>query len=157
MASYETVGGFYGLTGVWERFVNVLASFLSPYHGILLWSPWIVVCLVFAYRQELAQQHRWLAVTPLIGAAYIAVHSTLEVASGAFFYNYRYPLEAITLAAPFLFAAIPTLRRAHLPRLALLLAGSSAILLQAGFLFLADCAVADPETGALVCHYFGRV
>ena len=157
VASYEAVGGFYGLTGVWERAVNVGAAFVSPHHGVLLWSAWIGVCLLFAYRQPLSAAQRWLTATPIIGALYVAVHSTLEVASGAFFYNYRYPLEAITLVAPFLFGAIPVLLQNPVRRSALLIAGSSALLLQVGYLFLSKCLVIDPKTGALVCHYFGWI
>ena len=157
VASYEAVGGFYGLTGVWERFVNVGAAFASPHHGVLLWSAWIGVCLIYAYRQRLGTAQRWIAATPIIGGIYVALHSTLEVASGAFFYNYRYPLEAVTLVSPFLFGAIPILLQNRVRRFILLLACSSAILLQVGYLFLSKCVVIDTETGVLVCHYFGRL
>lgn len=156
VASYEAVGGFY-LTGAWERVANVLSALGSPRYGVLMWSFWIVLCLVFAYRKGSKTGPGWLAATPLIAGVYIIVHSLLEIASGAFPYNYRYPLEAVTLAAPFLLSVVPRLLKSPVARTALVVAGCFAVFLQASFLYLSECWLAIPESGMMACELFGKI
>jgi hypothetical protein len=148
VAGYEAVGGFYGLSGLGEHASNVLSAFLDPHHGVLIWSSWIVVCIAFAFRRRRQRPPAWLAATPLIAAAYVITHSLMEVASGALPYNYRYPLEAVTLAAPFLLAAIPSLTETRIRLVSLIAAGTLAVFLQASFLYLSTC-----DQG--VCSMFG--
>ena len=156
LASYEAVGGLF-LTGGWDRVVNVFSAFGAPRYGVLMWSSWIVLCLVFAFRKDSGTAPGWLAVTPLIAAAYISVHSLLEVASGAAPYGYRYPLEAVTLAAPFLFSAVPRLLKSPVTRTALIVAGCTAVFLQTSYFYLSECWLAVPEAGLVACELFGKI
>ncbi|HWB89903.1 MAG TPA: hypothetical protein VG872_11955 [Acidimicrobiia bacterium] len=153
VASYESVGGFYGLTGLGERVVNWLSALVLPRHGVLVWSAWVLLCLAYSYRHRLGGIPNWLSATPLIAAMYVVVHSSLEVASGALPYNYRYPLEAVTLCAPFILAAMPNMTRVRLWRMPLLLTGWLAVFLQGAFVFLSRCWLVTPELA--MCSLFG--
>ena len=156
VASYEAVGGLY-LSGGLERLANVLSALGSPRYGLLMWSPWIALCLVFAYQKGSRSVPGWLAATPLVAGAYIVVHSLLEVASGAATYGYRYPLEAVTLAAPFLLSVLPHLFRSRISRTALVVAGCFAAFLQTSYFLLSECWLAVPEAGLVACEIFGKI
>jgi len=153
VASYDAVGGFYGFTDMADRVLNVFEAFLAPRHGILIWSSWILFCLIFAYGKDSSGFPRWLRWTPLIAGVYIVLHSLMEVASGAFPYNYRYPLEAITLAAPLALAAIPMVLENTAPRIALVAFGGLSVFLQGAFVFLSACRLDGPAM-IRVCQLF---
>ena len=87
--------------------------------------------------------------TPLIAAFYIVLHSLLEIASGALFFNYRYQLEAVTVAAPLLIIAIPDFDEARRRRLLMGAAITVSILLQVLFVFVSRCWI--DETGTFTC------
>jgi hypothetical protein len=114
---YNTVafGGPTQLVGVWadaddtvggltpaRLAENVAGTFLSPSRGVLVLSPFLVMLLpgaVSAWRVA----PTWVRASAAGGASYLAVHMVGNYfAGGLAFYSYRYPIEALTLAAPLL-------------------------------------------------------
>ena len=147
-AAYEAVGGFWLVKG---RIGNVIEAFVGYDHGLLVWSAWIGVCAVMVALQRFDAPH-WLAATPLIALGYIIVHSMVETASGGLALNYRYPLEAITLATPFLLLAVPAGLTTSIGRVSLVTAGALALFMQGAFAFTSVCW----EDGLFYCSLLGR-
>jgi hypothetical protein len=148
VAAYEAVGGFVANFSFAGIVGNMATAFVGPSYGVLIWSPWIAVTLFGLFRiRHLVP--RWLMYTPLIAALYIALHSLLEIASGALFFNYRYQLEAVTVAAPLLIIAIPDFDEARRRRLLMGAAITVSILLQVLFVFVSRCWI--DETGTFTC------
>ncbi len=150
-AAYEAVGGFWGVDN-W--FGNIVTAFLSPRHGVLVWSAWIAVGIVLIGRNRATlARPEWLV--PLVAGVYIVVHSTLEVASGGLPYNYRYPLEAVTFAAPFLLVALPEAMTSRTGRVALIATGAASLTLQAMWTLTSRCGIYPNDPGQYVCVLFG--
>jgi hypothetical protein len=148
VAAYEAVGGFVGQFDFGGIARNVTTAFFGPSYGLLIWSPWIAVALFGLFRiRHLVP--RWMMYTPLVAAAYITLHSVLEIASGALFFNYRYQLEAVALAAPILIVAIPDFDETRAKRLVMGAAITVSILLQVLFVFVSSCWIND--SGAFTC------
>lgn len=83
---------------------NVGAMLVAPLHGILLWSPLLLV-LAPGLRRAWAVAPEWVRSAAVGGAFYMLVHLWLNRQSGGLAYNYRYPLAMLTLAAPLLLLA----------------------------------------------------
>jgi hypothetical protein len=152
LASYDAVGGLGGNQDLMDWAENIVRAFVSPLHGILLWSAWITVCL-WAWFSRRKDVPRWLFVTPILAGIYIVVHSGLEQASGALPYNYRYPLEAITVAAPVLIMMYPSFETTRAKQIVMGVAVISSVLLQASFVFVSRCYVDAGGVGG--CWLFG--
>jgi hypothetical protein len=76
----------------------------------------------------------------------------MEFAHGGLVYNYRYPLEAITLAAPALLLAVP-LRLEGWARSALVVTGAFAVFLNGAVVFFSACG--PNQLGDFTCRLFG--
>jgi hypothetical protein len=147
-AAYEAVGGFVAEFDLLGLVGNVVTAFVGPSHGVLVWSPWIIVAL-FALHRLRGRVPQWLMYTPAVAAVYIVAHSLLEIASGALFFNYRYQLEAVTLAAPLLIATIPEFDDARPRRIVMGVAIAVSIVLQIIFVFVSKCFI--DESGTFTC------
>lgn len=94
-------------TGAVDRFdvtayaTNVYEMFIGLPHGFLVTSPILGVALVGAIYAR-RQLPRWSISLALAGLGYLLVHAALNRASAGLAVLYRYPLEAIVLAAPLL-------------------------------------------------------
>lgn len=84
---------------------NVLGTLVSPGRGVLLLSPFLLLLapgLPAAWRAA----PDWVRGSALAGLVYLAVHLRMNRFSGGTnFFSYRYPIEALTLAAPLLLLA----------------------------------------------------
>lgn len=150
-AAYEAVGGFWGVDS-W--LANTLTAFVSPLHGVLVWSAWIPVAAVLMWPyQKLITRPEWLF--PVVAGLYIVVHSALEIASGALPYNYRYPLEAVTFASPFLIATLPEGMSFRIGRATIAIAGAIALILQGLWTLTSRCGVFAEHPTVVVCNLFG--
>jgi hypothetical protein len=107
--SWGVTGGYSTgfTTGAAERFEftsylrNVLQMFIGATHGFLVVSPIIGVATyggLWAWRRIPS----WAKTLAYSSLAYLLVHAFSNRASGGMAAYYRYPLEAITLAGPFL-------------------------------------------------------
>jgi hypothetical protein len=79
-------------------------AFSAP-NGLFLWSPIVLVAL-FGLRRSWAITPDWARQAAVAGLVYMLVHLRLNRASGGLPYDYRYPLEPLTLAAPALVLAV---------------------------------------------------
>ncbi len=78
-----------------------IADMLCPrQNGMLLWSPVVIVALLGLARGRGRHAASGLGGRRSRGSCYLLVHLRLNRASGGLPYDYRYPLEALTLAAP---------------------------------------------------------
>ncbi|MDH3498953.1 MAG: hypothetical protein OEM97_02425, partial [Acidimicrobiia bacterium] len=78
---------------------RILALWLSPTNGLLLWSPFLIVLLAFV-PTALRSASSWVVGGFLGGIAYMVVHGISNRASGGLPFGYRYPLEALVLMTP---------------------------------------------------------
>lgn len=151
LAGYDAVGGLWYEEGLVGSIGNIGTAFFGRYNGVLLWSAWIPVCFVL-FLMKPKSGPAWMRYTPLLAVAFIVVHSTMEVASGGLTYNYRYPLEAVTLAAPALLLALP-LRLEGWARSALVVTGAFAVFLNGALVFFSACG--PNQLGDFTCRIFG--
>jgi hypothetical protein len=93
---------------LWGFGNNVLLMALSPRNGLLVWSPVVLVALL-GLRRSWSSTPDWARHSAIAGLVYMLVHLRLNRASGGLPYDYRYPLEALTLAAPALVLAARSL------------------------------------------------
>jgi len=152
MAAYDAVGGLIGLEGVGGVVGNQVTALFGLHHGVLVWSSWLLVC-AFGLRWIKGTVPRWLWLTPLVALAYVLVHSSMEIASGAMVYNYRYPLEAVALAAPVLLATVPKFEATKRRKLVLVGAVAASVFLQVCAVLVARCWI--PAGGEFACSLFG--
>jgi hypothetical protein len=153
MAAYESVGGLIGLEGIGGVIGNQVSALIGLQHGVLVWSSWLLVCALFGLRWIKGTVPNWLWLTPLVALIYVLVHSSMEIASGAMFYNYRYPLEAVALAAPVLVATLPKLEVTNRHKLIFAGAAAASISLQVCAVLVARCWI--PAGGEFACSLFG--
>ena len=86
-AAYEAVGGF---ILVENRVWNVLAAFISPAHGVFIWSAWLAVGVVLLVtRRKHLPEYAWLV--PFVAGIYVVIYSAFEIAGGGLPYNYCTP------------------------------------------------------------------
>jgi hypothetical protein len=152
LAAYDAVGGLIGNEGTWSWIENAISAFLGPRHGVLIWSAWLTVSL-FALASIRSRVPRWLIATPILAGIYIVLHSSLEIASGALFFNYRYPLEAVTVAAPTLMMTFPEFDESRRRRIFMGAAMTLSVFLQACYVFVSICWL--DESGVMVCSFWG--
>lgn len=82
---------------------NVLGGLVDPHHGLLIWAPFVVVLGVaaVAVRHQLVD---WSAAAAVGGVLYLLIQWRANAfAGGEGHFAYRYPLEALTAAAPALY------------------------------------------------------
>ena len=113
-------------------------------NGFLTTSPILGVALVgsILYWREIPN---WAKSAAIAGALYLLVHAALNRASGGSAVFYRYPLEAIVLAAPLLAIGAEHLaERSRVLKLTVLVALLVSIGLQFVHVFLISCTITDP-------------
>lgn len=136
---------------VGDHLRNVVGYFLSPENGIFVWSPVTLVAAagVFTVWRTLPD---WARSGLLAGLAYILVHARLNRVSGGVPFGYRYPLEALILAAPALtLGAYALWNRSPMWRRVVLIAAGTSVLLQAALVFLLECEPAI--AGQTTCRF----
>lgn len=82
---------------------NVVGGLFDPHHGLLVWAPFLVVLAVAAVaeRRHLVD---WSTAAAVGGIAYLLIQWRANAfAGGEGHFAYRYPLEALTAAAPALY------------------------------------------------------
>lgn len=131
---------------------NLVGFFFSPQNGIFLWSPILLVSavgLVFAWRTIPS----WTKSAILGGLFFIVVHARLNRVSGGIPFGYRYPLEAIMLAAPALtLGAVAMWNRSRNGQRVVIAATGLSIVLQLALVLLLECSVIDDVTS---CFFTG--
>jgi len=84
---------------------NVLGALFGPLHGLLIWSPFLIV-LVPGLRAAWRAAPGWVRGASLGGVLYLLLQlKANRYSGGGGFAAYRYPLEALTAAAPLLLLA----------------------------------------------------
>jgi hypothetical protein len=153
LAVYNPLGGLAAPSDSVDWARNTLAGLTSPRYGLLIWSPWILVALAGLPRvwKGLPIWVRW---TPLAALLFLVVHYRINRVSGGLPYDYRYSLEAITLTVPLLVVSIARLIETASIRIVAVLAGASAVALQAVVVFLSACEMVSPVT--LACDLLGN-
>lgn len=137
---------------VWGFVQNGAAMVASPHNGLVVWSPVILVTAV-GLRRAWPVLPTW-ARQGLIGAlAYLLVHVRLNRASGGLAFDYRYPLEALALAAPALVVGARVVASAGAAgRKVLVAAVVASLMLQGLVAFTLDC---TEGTGSTVSCQLG--
>lgn len=132
-----------------EYLANVSEMFVGLPHGFLVTSPILGVALVGAVYAR-RQIPRWSISLALAGLGYLLLHAALNRASAGLAVLYRYPLEAIVLAAPLLTVGAAWLwSRGRRLRLVVVVSAVVSVLVQALNVF-------HPECSATPClpHWF---
>jgi hypothetical protein len=84
---------------------NVLGALFGPLHGLLIWSPFLIV-LIPGLRAAWRAAPGWVKGASLGGVLYLLLQlKANRYTGGGGFAAYRYPLEALTAAAPLLLLA----------------------------------------------------
>lgn len=82
---------------------NLVGTLVSHTHGILIYSPFLVMLLP-GLRAAWRAAPGWVRTAALAGLAYMLVQLRVNYFTGGdAFYGYRLPLEMLTMAAPLLF------------------------------------------------------
>jgi len=84
---------------------NVFLGAFSATRGLFVWSPFLLV-LIPGLRAGWKSAPSWVRGSALGGLLYLLLqYKANRFSGGGGFYSYRYPLEALTAAAPLLFLA----------------------------------------------------
>ena len=138
-ATYRTPSGYLS---------NLVGTFFDGSNGLLAWSPWIGVVVVYMMFNRRSADSDWIPVAAMAGLTYVLVHTALNRHWGGLAFNYRYSLEPLVLCMPLIAAPLATILDRRTWRLLLLGALGVSILLQASVAFLLDCV---DEGGVAVC------
>jgi alpha-1,2-mannosyltransferase len=85
--------------------IQVAGTLISPARGVLVLSPFVLL-LIPGLRRAWAAAPSWARSSAVASLAYMAVQLTgNDFSGGTFFYSYRLPIEALTLASPLLVLA----------------------------------------------------
>lgn len=117
--------------GAWAA--TIADGLVSPRYGLLVYAPFLLVLVVPLVARRVRAPD-WAIAQAVGGALYLLVQWKANRASGGLgFFPYRYPLEALTAAAPLLgLAGIVVWRaRSRLASLALVITVSLAVMAQA--------------------------
>lgn len=108
---------FFSVSGVGFYLRTLYDALVSAEVGVLVWSPFLLV-LIPGLRSGWRTSPPWARGAALGGIVYLLIQFKANRATGGEFIGYRYPLEALTAAAPVLFLAYreriaswPSLRR----------------------------------------------
>jgi hypothetical protein len=123
---------------------NLFQMLIGPRNGFLLLSPIILVSAYGGIRDHSAVPG-WAKSTAWAALCYLLVHAALNRASGGLIVFYRYPLEALTLASPFLVMGAQRLWNAgQASRYAVFTAATVSVILQVLNVFYISCFTTDP-------------
>jgi hypothetical protein len=111
-SQYAAAGGgfvrpFFGLgpAALGNFALNIVGTLIAPSRGILWGAPFLVVLLP-GLRSAWRTAPQWARAAAIGGALYLLVQlKGNRFSGGDRFWSYRYPLEALTLAAPLLIIA----------------------------------------------------
>lgn len=81
---------------------DLLGMFLHPRFSVFVFSPFLLFTLP-GLRQGWKGSPDWVKASAIGGAAYMLIHLRLNRFWGGAEFNYRYPLEMLTVMAPLLF------------------------------------------------------
>ena len=130
---------------------NFVGFFVSANNGIFVWSPVVLLAslgLVLAWKAV----PDWARSSAIAALAYIVVLARLNRVSGGAPFGYRYPLEALMLAAPALTLGARALwDRNVLGRRLVATTALFSILLQVLLVFVLECE--DAGTGLATCWF----
>lgn len=141
-------------TGAVERFTplgylhNGWEMFLGLPNGVLVTTPILGLALIaaIAFRDEIPG---WARSAAWAGVGYLLIHAALNRASGGLAIFYRYPLEAIVLAAPALTIGAHRLWQRGRPWNRVVTAAVAvSIALQFAHVFIISCWITDPVVPA---------
>ena len=145
--------------GAVERFdlsdylINLYQMFIGWPNGFLLFTP-VIGLAVLGAISAWGNIPNWAKSGATAGLIYLLVHAALNRASGGMPIFYRYPLEAITLAAPALAWGSHHLWKGRgLRRWLLIYSAAFSIVFMAIDVFFISCRTATPEL--LSCQLFG--
>jgi hypothetical protein len=81
---------------------DLFGMFLHPKYSIFVFSPFLLFTLP-GLRSAWKEAPAWVRASAVGGAAYMLIHLRLNRFWGGAEFNYRYPLEMLTVLAPLLF------------------------------------------------------
>jgi len=89
----------------WRFARNIVGALVGPMRGVLIWSPFLIV-LIPGLRAAWRAAPGWVKGASLGGVLYLLLQlKANRYSGGGGFAAYRYPLEALTAAAPLLLLA----------------------------------------------------
>lgn len=118
---------------------NLAGTFFDPTNGLFLWSSWILVAILVAVMLRSHADSDWPVVAALAGLAYLLVHTGLNRYSGGVAFSYRYSLEPLVLAMPYLAQAFSRIMATRPLRMVFLVALGVSIALQGSVAILLTC------------------
>ena len=81
---------------------DILGSLFVPEYGLLIFSPFLLFTIP-GLRRAWTGAETWVKAGGLAALAYMLIHLRLNRYWGGYSFNYRYPLEPLTVAAPLLY------------------------------------------------------
>jgi hypothetical protein len=124
--------------------VNLGDMMIGPVHGVLVTSP-ILGAAAIGAALSWRSMPGWVRSSAVASVAYLLVHAMLNRASGGMAFFYRYPLEAITFAAPALvLGAKALIDRGDIGRKIVIVTVVISVLLQILQVFYLTCLHTDP-------------
>lgn len=125
---------------------NLWTMFFSLRHGLFILSPVVAVATIGAVLHRKAVPS-WARSAALGGAVYLLIHAAFNRASGGAQVFYRYPLEALAVAAVALTVGGAALyRSSHAGRLLVTWSAVISIAIQFVNVFYLSCITANPNT-----------
>lgn len=139
-------GGYGGNFTIGWYAQNLWTMFFSLRHGLFILSPVLLVATYGAvrYRDSIPG---WAKSGAIAGFAYLLVHAAFNRASGGADIFYRYPLEAVALAAIALTVGATSLYRfSRAGRIAVTWTAAISVAIQFVNVFFVSCVSANPNT-----------
>lgn len=118
---------------------NLVGTFFDGSNGLFVWSPWILITLIYLLVKRPTIEKDWVVVSAIAGVAYLLVHTGLNRHWGGLAFNYRYALEPLVLIMPLLAISFATIAKERPWRLLFLTALGVSVLFQAAVAFLMTC------------------
>ena len=141
-------------TPVGEYARNLLGAIADPLNGLLIWSPFIVVLLLGVPAGWRAAPS-WVKSSALAGGLYLLLHARLNRFSGGLPVDYRYPLEALVVAAPLMALSYREwVSRSRGMKAAFMIGVAVAVVMQGLVAVAFDCQPVSLVSGQFLCSFF---